>query len=61
MAREHFDAFLITKSGDRSFWTKIGVGFPNRDGSINVRLNAIPLNGELQLREPKEREPGEEG
>lgn len=60
MAREHMDAFVITKSGDRNFWTKIGAAFTNRDGSINVRLNCLPLNGELQLRVPKERVPGED-
>ena len=55
---ERWDAFFTTKSGTRSFWTKIGVAFTNNDGSLNVRLNALPINGEMQLREPKEREPG---
>lgn len=32
-------------------WTKIGVGFVNRDNSINVILDAIPLNGRLQIRD----------
>jgi hypothetical protein len=60
MAKERLDAFVITKSGTRSFWTKIGVAFTNSDGSLNVRLNALPINGEMQLREPKERVPGED-
>ena len=32
-------------------WTKIGIGFVNRDNSINVILDAIPLNGRLQIRD----------
>jgi hypothetical protein len=34
-------------------WTKIGIGFVNRDNSINVVLDAIPLNGRLQIRDRK--------
>jgi hypothetical protein len=33
-------------------WTKIGVGFMNRDGSINLFLDALPLGtNRLQVRE----------
>ena len=42
-------------------WTKIGIGFVNRDHSINVVLDAIPLNGRLQIRDrmafPKKQQP----
>ena len=43
--------FTITERNGRSFWTRIGVGFVNGDGSLNLRLDAIPLNGNLQVRE----------
>lgn len=36
----------------RSYWTKIGVGFENRDGSYSLNLAAIPVNGRLQMRDP---------
>lgn len=36
----------------RSFWTKIGVAFENRDGSYSLHLAAIPTNGKLQMRDP---------
>ncbi|HEX3342970.1 MAG TPA: hypothetical protein VHS09_00305 [Polyangiaceae bacterium] len=41
----------------KSFWTKVGVGFVNRDGSISLRLDCIPISGALQVREwePAER------
>ena len=34
-------------------WTRVGIGFVNRDGSINVVLDAVPLNGRLQIRDRK--------
>jgi len=42
-----------TQSGSatKSFWTRVGVGFVNRDGSLTLRLDAIPLSGRLQVRE----------
>jgi hypothetical protein len=43
--------FTITERNGRSFWTRVGVGFVNNDGSLNLRLDAIPLNGNLQVRE----------
>ncbi len=33
-------------------WVKIGVGWPNRDGSINLSLDAFPIGtNRLQVRE----------
>ena len=33
-------------------WVKIGVGWPNRDGSINLRMDAFPIGtNKLQIRE----------
>lgn len=39
------------KGEKKTYWTKVGVAFENRDGSIQVRLSAIPLSGVLQIRE----------
>jgi len=35
---------------ERSRWVRVGVAFENRDHSINVLLDAIPLSGRLQIR-----------
>ena len=35
----------------KNLWIHIGVAFINRDGSINVRLNALPVDGKLHIRE----------
>ena len=40
-----------TNEGTQSFFTRIGVGFVNKDGSINVILEALPCNGRLQIRD----------
>lgn len=49
-------AYVITERGGRSFWNRIGVAFVNSDGSLNVKLDSVPITGELQIRDyvPKE-------
>lgn len=50
---------VIDRGQGKSIWVRVGVGFTNRDGSLNLRLDAIPVNGTLQVRpwEPIERRP----
>jgi hypothetical protein len=60
MKENRFDVFTITdreRDGKTaSYWLKVGVAFRNKDGSLNVYLDALPVNGRLQLREPNGRE-----
>lgn len=42
---------VIDRGQGKSIWVRVGVGFTNRDGSLNLRLDAIPVNGTLQVRE----------
>ena len=43
--------------GGRARWMKMGVGFPNRDSSINLKMDAFPTgHSGLQLRERKPRD-----
>lgn len=42
---------VVERSPGKSFWTRVGVGFVNQDGSITLRLDAVPVNGVLQVRE----------
>ncbi len=46
--------YTIVKRSEKSIWIRIGTAFTNRDGSLNVKLDATPTNGELQIREPSE-------
>jgi hypothetical protein len=53
-------AYVITEREGKHYWNRIGVAFVNRDGSLNVRLEAIPVKGELQIRDyvPKDETAG---
>ncbi len=43
-----------SKDGEKTFWPKIGAAFTNRDGSITLLLDALPIGtNKLQVREPK--------
>ena len=44
----------IEKKDGSTFWMRVGTGFPNKDQSINLYLDAIPFNHKLQLREVDE-------
>ncbi len=49
VVRKH--VYSVTERNEKNYWTKIGVAFVNRDGSLTVRLDAHPLNGVLQIRD----------
>ena len=38
-------------SRERPIWVRVGTAFVNRDGSLNVYLDSLPLNGKLHIRE----------
>lgn len=57
-----YDVFTIietNKEDVKNRWNKIGTGFLNRDGSINVILDAYPANGRLHVRVRREKEKSE--
>lgn len=56
-----FVVYTVIRRGDgndkeKDFWQRIGIAFINRDGSMNVILNALPTNGRLHIREPAPQE-----
>lgn len=40
--------------GKRARWTRVGAAFENRDGSLTLLLDAVPIHGRLQVREKSE-------
>lgn len=47
---------IIDKPGnEKGFWARIGSAWINRDQSINIQLDALPVNGKLHVRDPPER------
>jgi hypothetical protein len=53
-------AYVVTQRGTNKYWTRIGVAFVNRDGSFNVKLDAIPVTGEIHVRDYVPREDRED-
>jgi hypothetical protein len=43
--------YVISQRNNKSYWNRVGVAFVNSDGSINVKLEAMPVSGELQIRD----------
>ncbi len=44
-------AYVIKERNGSKYWNRVGVAFVNSDGSINVKLEAVPVNGELHIRD----------
>ena len=42
---------VVDRPGRSSIWTRVGAAFVNRDGSLSVRLDAVPMSGNLQIRD----------
>ncbi len=53
--RDTKSVYAITERGERSFWTRVGVAYTNRDGSTNIQLDALPVSGRLQVRSDEDR------
>jgi hypothetical protein len=54
---KRFDVLQPIERKDRTtFWMRVGTGFLNRDGSLNLYLDAFPITGKLQVREAREHE-----
>ena len=49
-------AYVITERNEKTYWNRIGVAFTNKDGSLNVKLDALPIGGTMQIRDYEPRE-----
>jgi len=54
-SRKRKMVYTIVERDGRCWWRRLGVGFVNADGSIDVKLDALPHNGALQLRDAEPR------
>jgi hypothetical protein len=51
---------VIKREGQDDFWLAIGAAFEHQDKSgLNIVLQALPIDGKIVLRIPKEDEPGQ--
>ncbi len=60
-ARKMKTVYTVVDRGQKSYWVRVGVGFENQDGSLNLKLDAVPTNGTLQVRDWEAREEGDHG
>ncbi len=49
-------AYVVTGTQDNPFYTKIGAAWKNKKDGYGVRLDALPVGGEIVLFPPKEHE-----
>ncbi|MCA9065852.1 MAG: hypothetical protein KDA96_22445 [Planctomycetaceae bacterium] len=50
-------AYHVRETGNgRSFWTRIGAAWSNKDGGFTLQLDCIPLDGRIVCQIPKEKD-----
>jgi hypothetical protein len=49
-------AYCISERNGKSYFTRIGIAFVNSYCSLNVKLEAMPINGEIHIRDYVPRE-----
>lgn len=49
-----FHVFTIKDRGadQKAYWLRIGSAWSNKDGSLNIVLDALPTDGKLHVRAP---------
>jgi hypothetical protein len=64
---KRYQVFSLKERTDRggseknaTVWVKAGSAWVNRDGSMNVYLDVLPLDGRLHVREALDRQDAEE-
>jgi hypothetical protein len=53
---DRLDALVVKERNDKKYFTKVGSVFVNKDSSLSVKLDALPMDGELYCRLPSEDE-----
>jgi hypothetical protein len=58
MTKPSHTCFTVRERGEdtKPFWVAIGSAWTNRDGSYNVQLDALPMDGKIVLRTRKEKD-----
>lgn len=49
---DRWDAKVVRERNGKKYYTRIGSAFCNRDGSIGLRLDANPIDGEVYISPP---------
>jgi hypothetical protein len=57
-AGKRLAVFSIREGKGGSIWVRAGSAFVNKDGSLNVLLDVLPLDGKLHVREAMDKRDG---
>ena len=57
--RPDLNAYVVTGTAEKPFYTKIGAAWKNKLGGYGIRLDALPVSGEIVLFPPKKEEEAE--
>jgi hypothetical protein len=50
-------AYKISKGGEKSYWTRIGIAFAHKDEKgFSLLLESLPIDGKITLRIAEEKE-----
>jgi hypothetical protein len=52
--RPDFEVFVSQKNGDKTYYTRVGAAWFVAAKGISIKLQALPVSGELILFPPKE-------
>lgn len=54
--KKSLKVYTIVDRGDgkKDIWLRVGTAFVNKDSSLNVVLNALPIDGKLHIREEQD-------
>jgi hypothetical protein len=58
VAGKRLAVFSIRENKGGSVWVRAGSAFVNKDGSLNLLLDVLPLDGKLHVREAGEKRDG---
>jgi hypothetical protein len=58
VAGKRLAVFSIRENKGGSIWVRAGSAFVNKDGSLNLLLDVLPLDGKLHVREAGEKKEG---
>ena len=51
-----YEVFVTEKRGDKNWYTKIGAAWTVGNDGLSIKLQALPITGELVLFPPRENE-----
>ena len=47
-------AYSVNNRGETAFWNRVGAAWKTKSGGYTIKLEALPLNGEIVLHPPKQ-------